>query len=462
MTESARLSYGTRRWTAMSAGKSAGQARTDIETIGSRQSRRQFVEGRRRRPHHRRAHFRNQRRERVVVERRAGAVHEVRSALVMDRRGRQAGLDQFDPAPVDDHMVSRGRDRDRPAVVMRDARDAYDDSARAPPFAAQSTESSRQAVLELSEVPGSFPGVSAIPGDRNSVPGSLSAIGSDLLRCRGMTRHESGPRRSQSIDSILRTTRLLAVVALLALAGGIALDFTEEKFWGRHALLAGLVSSVIVVMLSLAVVNEVLDRRRRERWSILAQFVMLELVRNARVIWLGLLSEIGLLAPGAMRPGSIDANRAVVRDSSRVVAAVRKVLADDAGRHRLQDEIAILTDHTDEVISRWAAIMLNTDAYAEVIDRHVELAGDMGWLSGLLDSTDPPADHRRRRRAASSPAVQVEGDVTDEDLANRIVVIAQLAERLDRTTLEFALRLVPLAWWQTRLGAPPAADADKG
>ena len=34
MTESARASYGTRRWTAMSCGKSSGQARTDIETIG--------------------------------------------------------------------------------------------------------------------------------------------------------------------------------------------------------------------------------------------------------------------------------------------------------------------------------------------------------------------------------------------------------------------------------------------
>ena len=35
MTESARASYGTRRWTAMSSGKSSGQARSDIETIGS-------------------------------------------------------------------------------------------------------------------------------------------------------------------------------------------------------------------------------------------------------------------------------------------------------------------------------------------------------------------------------------------------------------------------------------------
>jgi hypothetical protein len=45
--------------------------------------------------------------------------------------------------------------------------------------------------------------------------------------------------------------------------------------------------------------------------------------------------------------------------------------------------------------------------------------------------------------------VQIEGD----ELAKRIVVITQLAEELDRTTLDLALRIVPLEWWEARLGA---------
>src|SRR5262249_16051061 len=98
------------------------------------------------------------------------------------------------------------------------------------------------------------------------------------------------------------------------------------------------------------------------------------------------------------------------------------------------------------------AVMLNADVYAEVIDRHVELASDISWLIGLLDNSDPPVDHRRRRRASSSPAVQVEGDIEGEELAKRIVVIAQLAEELDRATLELALRIVPIEWWAARLG----------
>ena len=232
------------------------------------------------------------------------------------------------------------------------------------------------------------------------------------------------------------------------MAGGIASDVAAGSFWARHALFAGLTASVITVMLSVAVFNEVLDRRRRQRWSTLAQFVMLELVRNARLIWTGLLAEADLLAPGAERPESVDANRAVVGDGPRLTAAVREVIADGASRHGLQEKIALLAAHTDEVLGRWASVMLTADIYAEVIDRHVELAGDISWLSGVLDSSDPPDDHRRRLRARSNPAVQVEGQITGDELADRIVVITQLAEDLDRTTLALALRIVPVEWWR--------------
>ena len=277
-----------------------------------------------------------------------------------------------------------------------------------------------------------------------------------------MRRHDGGPRRSRSVDALLRGTRVLAIVALLALVGGIVSDVAGGSFWARHALLAGLAASVIVVMLSVAVINELVERRRRQRWSILAQFVMLELVRNARLIWTGVLAQVGLLPPDAARPDSVDVNGQIARDTSRLTAAVRKAIADDALRRGLHEEIALLAGHTDELLGRWAAVMLNADVYAEVIDRHVELASDISWLLGLLDNADPPKDHRRHRRAASSPAVQIEGQIEGDELAKRIVVITQLAEELDRTTLDLALRLVPVEWWEARLGAtvPPERRND--
>jgi hypothetical protein len=266
-----------------------------------------------------------------------------------------------------------------------------------------------------------------------------------------------GPRRAQSVKSYLCQTRLLAILALIALAAGVVSDTAYEDFWVRHAVLAGLVASVIVVMLSVAVVNEVLERRQRERWSVLAQYVMFELVRNARMIWMGVLDATGLLPPSENRQEDVDANAEVVRDAPRLTAAVKATLDDDARRSRLHSEIAFLAEHSDDVLGRWAAVMLNVEVYAEIIDRHVELAGDIAWIGSLLDTSHPPGDARRQRRARSSPATQIQTELDSGWFADRVVVIAQLAESLDRGTLELALQIVPVQWWEARLGTAPAA-----
>lgn len=276
-----------------------------------------------------------------------------------------------------------------------------------------------------------------------------------------MARHDLGPRRSDSVDSYLRETRVIAVVALLALVGGVVSDALGHKFWGHHALLAGLASSVIVVMLTVALVNEAFERRRRRRWSVLAQYVMLQLVRDARLVWTAVGELAGLMPPGRYTAESIDVGAGAVRDTPRLAAAVRELVADDARRQQLHDDIASFADHTDEVLGRWASVMLNADAYAEVIDRHVELAGDVAWLGSLLDHSEPPDDRRRRLQGRSYPAVQIEGEVDDDRLTQRVVAITQLAESLDRGTLQLAMRIVPIEWWAARLGAaPPTSQTD--
>ena len=133
-----------------------------------------------------------------------------------------------------------------------------------------------------------------------------------------MTRHALGPRRSDSVESYLRETRAAAAVAVLALAGGIVSDVLARGFWSRHGLLAGLASSVIVVMLSVEVVNEVVERRKRQRWSVLAQYVMLQLVRNARLTWTGLLDLAGLMPPDGYTRAALETGAQVVRDTPRL------------------------------------------------------------------------------------------------------------------------------------------------
>jgi hypothetical protein len=185
---------------------------------------------------------------------------------------------------------------------------------------------------------------------------------------------------------------------------------------------------------------------------------MFELIRNARMIWSGILDTAGLLPSQVNDADSIAAGSEIVHDTPRLTNAVREVVKSEDGRARLHAEITFLAEHADDVLSRWAAVMLNSDLYTEVIDRHVELAGDMAWLGAVLDTAHPPEDRRRQMRSRSSPAVQIESELTPGWLADRIVVITQLAEDLDRGTLELALRIVPVQWWRGRLGtdSPPS------
>ena len=277
-----------------------------------------------------------------------------------------------------------------------------------------------------------------------------------------MRPRQHGPRRSDPLDSYRRGTRILAGVALLLLIAAVISDVVDAGFWARHALLAGVAASVIVVMLSVAVVNEALERRRRRRWSVLAQYVMFELVRAARLIWTSVIELARLVPEGIPHARWVDEAAEAVRDTSRLETAIRELVADDARRHILHDEIVRLATWTDEILGRWAEVMLNGDLYAEIVDRHVELAGDVSWLGDVLDNAEPPEDPDRRRRARSSPAARVEERATEDWIANRVMMIVQLAAELDRATLEVALRIVPLEWWEERLGTASTIHAGTG
>src|SRR5262249_60834568 len=96
-----------------------------------------------------------------------------------------------------------------------------------------------------------------------------------------MARRTVGPRRSDSLRTYVRSTRIIGVLSVLILSGAVAWDLAEDGFWSRHALFTGLVASLVVVAVTVAVLNEVLERRQRERWSVLAQYALFDLVRAA-------------------------------------------------------------------------------------------------------------------------------------------------------------------------------------
>jgi hypothetical protein len=272
-----------------------------------------------------------------------------------------------------------------------------------------------------------------------------------------MARRTVGPRRADSLRTYVRATRIVGGLSVLVLFGAIAWDLANDGFWSRHALFASLVASLIVVAVTAAVLNEVLERRQRERWSVLAQYALLDFVRAARLVWTGLLELAGPAPDGELGDEALSAGSEAVRDTPRLAAAMDEMLASADRREQLHRLIARLLGNGQEVLVRWADVMVNSGTYAEAVDRHVELYSRLYWWGSVLDETEPLEEHLSRPRLSRvSPATQATGPVEDEWLRDNLVAIAQLAESLDRGSFELAMRIVPLDWWTAQLPDRPS------
>jgi Phage integrase family len=165
-----------------------------------------------------------------------------------------------------------------------------------------------------------------------------------------MARHTVGPRRTDSLRTYVRATRIIGGLSVLVLSGAIAWDLANDGFWLRHTLFTGLVASLIVVAVTAAVLNEVLERRQHERWSVLAQYALFEFVRTARLVWSGLLELAGLVPDGELGVEALAAGSEAVRDTPRLAAAMDEMLASADRREQLRRLIAGLLGHGQEVL----------------------------------------------------------------------------------------------------------------
>jgi hypothetical protein len=278
-----------------------------------------------------------------------------------------------------------------------------------------------------------------------------------------MTSRTAGPRRSDSFRTYVRSTRIIGGFSVLVLAGAVVWDIVSDEFWVRHTLFTGLVASLIVVAVTVAVLNEVLERRQRQRWSVLAQYALFELVSTARLMWAGLLEVAGLVPDGEFEDGGLAAGSEAVLDTPRLAAAIDETLASADRREHLRRLIARLRAHGQEVLGRWADMMVNSGAYAEIVDRHVELYSRLYWWGSVLDEADPREEHLNRPRLSRlSPATQASGPIEDEWLRDNLVAIAQLAESLDRSSFDLAMRIVPPEWWAAQLPDRPSTAENHG
>ena len=248
---------------------------------------------------------------------------------------------------------------------------------------------------------------------------------------------------------------------VLLLAAGSS-DFVLGSFWERHALVSSLLSSILVLAVTVVVVNEVVERRDQRRWNLLAQNVLFALIQAARATWTGM---VEVLEQTEVQTGSVESlleTAGLARDSARVSKAADELLASEERRELLQRATTALSSHYAEVIAKWAPVMVNVRAYAAVLDRHVELAGRLAWLSGVLTYNEPLDGQTGRDRTLNRSSVAAEHAEelgTDQWLREMIISVITLATELDYESREQAYSIVPTSWWSERTAGLVGSDS---
>jgi hypothetical protein len=262
-----------------------------------------------------------------------------------------------------------------------------------------------------------------------------------------------------------RRLQVAAAAGLVLVLAAGASDFVVGSFWDRHGMLTSLVANLIVVGVTVAVVNQVVEGRDRRRWNLLAQNVLFALIQSARATWTTMLDVLELADVESGSVESLVEGKEVALDAARVSQAADGLLRDGERRARLQRVSVGLSSHASDVIAKWSPVMINAGPYAEVLDRHVELAARLEWLSNVLTHNEPPEGQSRADRTLTRSAVATEHAEllgTDEWLHDQLLAIVTLATELDYEAREYAYAIAPLSWWSERTAglagneSPPA------
>lgn len=250
-----------------------------------------------------------------------------------------------------------------------------------------------------------------------------------------------------------RRLTLAGILGAALPAAAVVSDLLVGSFWQRHGLTASILANVLVLAVTVVVVNELLERRARSRWQLLAQRVLFSFVQAARATWTGIFEvlELGEVRTGSVEP-LIDA-AGVARDLQRVSEAARSLLEDSERRLRLQRLTRTLSDHAADLIAKWAPVMVGTGPYASALNRHVELADRVEWLHTVLAHNEPADRRSPRERAIVRGAVVAERaeELSEGDwVHDQILAVVRLATELDEQSREHGFALASREWWDER------------
>ena len=261
-------------------------------------------------------------------------------------------------------------------------------------------------------------------------------------------------RTSNVSAKALRAPHVAALAAVAALSVLISSDFYAGQFWLDHPVTTAIVASLIVVLVSITLIDVVLNRRSERRWRLLAQYALLELAEAAHGAWGVLVSVVHDGDPEDN--GEADASRITqVLDSPEqapvLLRNLEAILTDQRRRDELRKSLERTLDLSRELMSRWGVALTGSSSYSELFDRHVEMIGRIHGLWYFL------AYGTRRGSRFRSPG----GIHSDDWFIDNLLSMTRIAIRLERETWSIALHLVPPGWWDLRtdeLAAPAHAE----
>jgi hypothetical protein len=263
----------------------------------------------------------------------------------------------------------------------------------------------------------------------------------------------SGQRGGNEPPKAPRRPPIAALGAVASTAVLVSSDFYARQFWLGHPVTTALLAALTVVLVSVTVIEVVLDRRSERRWRLLAQYALLELAEAARGAWgvlLGVIDEGNSGSDDTADPSQVIQ---VLDSPARAPVLKRKIdtiLTDSVRRDELQESLEQTLAISRELISRWGAVLTGSTSFSELFDRHVEMIGRIHGLWYFL------AYGRRRGSRFRSPG----GMHRDDWFVDNLLSMTRIAIRLEDETWAIALRVVPPDWWDTRtdeLAAPAHA-----
>jgi hypothetical protein len=242
---------------------------------------------------------------------------------------------------------------------------------------------------------------------------------------------------------------LAAAGAIVLLLAACVSDFIVGSFWARHAMFTDIVSTILVALVSLTVVQVILEERSEQRWRLLAQYGLFELADNANVTWLTLLKKLNVAGAADFEAEQVHA----VLDSPDAVQGIRTFLAgslDDPARRvamlKVVDELVI---RNQALITRWNVVMTDSRTYVGLFDRHVELFTRVNFLQYYLRRGTPIG-----LKYWSTPTTDPETMFLDT-----VISVLHVAVELEVETWTRALNIATSAWWFQRNNELVAAHA---